>query len=48
MLSVLKGIKVDTSAGSDGIYLRILRKAREGIAGALQQTFVSSLATGED
>eukprot|EP00061_Rhincodon_typus_P005190 g24421.t1 len=33
--------------GSDGIYPRILRKAREEIAGELRDIFVSSLATGE-
>eukprot|EP00061_Rhincodon_typus_P011316 g36241.t1 len=41
------GIKVDTSPGLDGIYPRLLREAREEIAGALIKIFVSSLATGE-
>eukprot|EP00061_Rhincodon_typus_P009059 g32237.t1 len=40
-------IKVNRSPGPDGIYPRILRKAREQIARALTDIFVSSLATDE-
>eukprot|EP00061_Rhincodon_typus_P002191 g16843.t1 len=47
VLGVLKNIKVDKSPGPDGIYPRLLREAREEIAGALTKIFVSSLATGE-
>ena len=47
VLGILKSIKVDKSPGPDGIYPRILRKARAEIAGALTEIFVSSLATGE-
>jgi len=43
----LKNIKVDKSLGPDGIYPRILREAKEEIAGALTEIFVSSLASGE-
>eukprot|EP00061_Rhincodon_typus_P010735 g35252.t1 len=44
---VLKSIKVVKSPGPDGIYPRLLREAREKIAGALTKIFVSSLATGK-
>eukprot|EP00061_Rhincodon_typus_P004266 g22160.t1 len=47
VLGVLKNIKVDKSSGPDGIYPRILREAREEIAGAWTEIFVSSLATGK-
>ena len=47
VLGFLRNIKVDKSPGSVGIYPRILREAREEIAGALREIFVSSLATGE-
>ena len=43
----MRNIKIDKSPGPDGIYPRILREAREDIAGALREIFVSSLATGE-
>eukprot|EP00061_Rhincodon_typus_P016653 g44980.t1 len=44
---LLKSIKVDNSPGPDSIYSRLLREAKEEIAGALTNVFVSSLATGE-
>ena len=47
VLWFLRNIKVDKSPEPDGIYPRILREAREEIAGALREIFVSSLATGE-
>eukprot|EP00061_Rhincodon_typus_P001457 g14842.t1 len=47
VLRALKGIKVDKSPGPDGIYPRLVREAREEIAGALTKTFVSSLANVE-
>ena len=47
VLGFLRNIKVDKSPGPDGIYSRILREAREKIAGALREIFVFSLATGE-
>eukprot|EP00061_Rhincodon_typus_P008686 g31521.t1 len=47
VLDLLKDIKVDKSPGPDGKYPRLLREAREEIAGALTKTFVSSPATGE-
>ena len=47
VLGFLRNIKVDKSPGPDGIYPRILKEAREEIAGALREIFVSSLATGE-
>ena len=46
VLGFLRNIKVDKSPGPDWIYPRILRGAREEIAGALREIFVSSLATG--
>ena len=48
VLGFLRNIKGDKSPGSDGIYPIILREAREEIAGALTELFVSSLATGEE
>eukprot|EP00061_Rhincodon_typus_P013567 g40013.t1 len=47
VLGVLKFIKIDEYPGPDGIYPRMLREVREEIAGALTETFVSSLATGK-
>ena len=47
ILRFLRNIKVDKSPASEGIYLIILREAREEIAGTLTEVFVSSLATGE-
>ena len=47
VLGFLRNIKVDKSPGPDGIYPRILKKAREEFAGALREIFVSLLATGE-
>eukprot|EP00061_Rhincodon_typus_P003253 g19633.t1 len=47
VLDLLKSIKVDKSLEPYGIYLRLVRGAREEIAGALTKIFVSSLATGE-
>eukprot|EP00061_Rhincodon_typus_P011646 g36826.t1 len=47
VLGLLKSIKVDKSPGSNGIYPRLLSKARGEIVGALTKIFVSSLATGE-
>ncbi|PLS49478.1 hypothetical protein CYV29_15670, partial [Carnobacterium maltaromaticum] len=47
VLGILKGIKVDKSPGPDGIYPRLLREAREEIAGALTDIFAASLNTGE-
>eukprot|EP00061_Rhincodon_typus_P008823 g31774.t1 len=44
---LLKSIKADKSPGPDGIYPRLLREAREEIAGFLTKIFVSSLATGK-
>ena len=37
----------DKSPGPDGIYPRLLREARDEIAGPLTEIFVSSLDTGE-
>ena len=47
VMGFLRNIKVDKSPGPDGISPRMLREAREEIAGALREIFVSSLATGE-
>ena len=47
VLGFLRNIQVDKTPGPDAIYPRILREAREEIAGALREIFVSSLATGE-
>eukprot|EP00061_Rhincodon_typus_P009934 g33806.t1 len=47
VLGLLKSIKVDKPSGSNGIYPRLFRGAREEIAGVLSKTFVSSRATGE-
>eukprot|EP00061_Rhincodon_typus_P015029 g42476.t1 len=47
VLGLLKRIKLDKSPGPDVIYPRLLREAREEIAGALTKIFISSLATGE-
>eukprot|EP00061_Rhincodon_typus_P005430 g24937.t1 len=47
VLDLLKSIDVRKSMGPDGIYSRLLREAREEIAGTLTKIFVSSLATGE-
>jgi len=47
VLGILKNMKVDKSPGPDVIYPRILREAREEIAGTLREIFVSSLASGE-
>eukprot|EP00061_Rhincodon_typus_P004406 g22496.t1 len=47
VLCPLESIKVDKSPRPDGIYPRLLREAREEIAGGLYQDLVSSLATGE-
>ena len=47
VLGFLRNVKVDKSSEPDGIYHRLLREAREEIAGALREIFVSSLATGE-
>eukprot|EP00061_Rhincodon_typus_P015144 g42662.t1 len=46
-LGLLKSIKVDKSPGPNGIYPRLIREAREEIAGALTKIFISSLAPGE-
>ena len=45
VLGFLRNIKIDKSPGPDGVYPRILREAREEIAGTLTDVFVSSLAT---
>eukprot|EP00061_Rhincodon_typus_P008600 g31345.t1 len=47
VLGVLKNIKVDKSLGPDGIYPRMLKEAREEIAGVLTEIFVSSLVPGK-
>eukprot|EP00061_Rhincodon_typus_P009081 g32274.t1 len=47
VLGLLKSIKVDKSPGPTSIYPRLLREAREEIAGVLTKIFVSSLATAE-
>ena len=47
VLGFLRNIKVDKSPGPDEIYPKILRDAREKIAGALREIFVFLLATGE-
>eukprot|EP00061_Rhincodon_typus_P003219 g19566.t1 len=47
VLGILNCIKVDKSPGPDGIYPRLLREAREEIAGALADIFTSSLTTSE-
>eukprot|EP00061_Rhincodon_typus_P004588 g22942.t1 len=47
VLGLLKSIKVSRFPGPNDIYPRLLREAREEIAGALTKIFVSSLATGE-
>eukprot|EP00061_Rhincodon_typus_P009395 g32871.t1 len=47
VLSVMKCINVDMSQGPNGIYPRILWKARDEIAGALLDTFANSLAPGK-
>eukprot|EP00061_Rhincodon_typus_P012509 g38289.t1 len=47
MLGLLKSIAVDKFPGPDGIYLRLLREAREEMAAALTKIFTFSLATGE-
>eukprot|EP00061_Rhincodon_typus_P016612 g44920.t1 len=47
VLCIFKSIKVDKSQSPDGIYPRILREAREQIAGTLTDIFASSLATDE-
>eukprot|EP00061_Rhincodon_typus_P005804 g25759.t1 len=44
VLGLLRKIKVDKSPEPDGIYPRLLREAKEEIAGALTKI---SLATGE-
>eukprot|EP00061_Rhincodon_typus_P003128 g19359.t1 len=46
VLYILKTIKVDKSPGPDGIYPRILREAKDQIAGELTDIYASSLATG--
>eukprot|EP00061_Rhincodon_typus_P005168 g24376.t1 len=43
----LGNVKVDKSPGPNGIYPRLLKEAREEIAGAFSKISVSSLATGE-
>eukprot|EP00061_Rhincodon_typus_P013906 g40573.t1 len=47
VLDPLKCIKVDKSSGPNDICPRLLKEAREEIAGALTNIFVSSLSTGE-
>ena len=47
VLGFLRNIKVDKSPGPDGTYPKILRGARDEIAGALREIFISSLATGK-
>lgn len=47
MVGLLKSIKVDTFAGPDGIYPRLMTEAREEIGRALTKISVSSLVTGE-
>eukprot|EP00061_Rhincodon_typus_P000605 g12196.t1 len=47
VLGILKGIRVDKSPGPDGISPRLLREAREEIAGALTDIIAASLSTGE-
>eukprot|EP00061_Rhincodon_typus_P013693 g40226.t1 len=47
VLGLLKSIEIGKSPGSDGIYFRLLRGAREEIARALTKICVSSLTTGE-
>eukprot|EP00061_Rhincodon_typus_P017447 g46148.t1 len=47
VLDLLKSIKVDKSLVPRDIYPRLLREAREEIAGVLIKIFVSSLATGD-
>eukprot|EP00061_Rhincodon_typus_P014606 g41725.t1 len=47
VLGMLNCIKVDKSPGPDGIYCRLLREAKEEVAGALADIFRSFLTTGE-
>eukprot|EP00061_Rhincodon_typus_P013763 g40342.t1 len=47
VLGILNCITVDKFPGLDGIYPRLLREAREEIAGALADIFISSLTTGK-
>eukprot|EP00061_Rhincodon_typus_P006394 g26992.t1 len=47
VLDLLQSIKVDKSLRPAGIYPRLLREARQEIAGGLTKIFVSSLTTGE-
>eukprot|EP00061_Rhincodon_typus_P002023 g16401.t1 len=47
VLGLLKSIKVDKSPEPNDIHPRLLREAREEIAGDLTKTFVFSLATRE-
>eukprot|EP00061_Rhincodon_typus_P005255 g24535.t1 len=46
VLGLLKSIKVDYSPRPNYIYPRLLRQAKEEIAGALTKIFVALLATG--
>eukprot|EP00061_Rhincodon_typus_P007214 g28684.t1 len=47
VMCILKSIKVDKSLGPDGISSRMWKEAREQIAGALTDNFVSLLATDD-
>ena len=46
-MEALAGLKVDKSPGVDELCPRLLWETREDIAGALNQIFNASLATGE-